>query len=85
MRTTVVFIIRLYQTLISPFMVPSCRFTPTCSQYAIEAVNRFGVFKGSRLAIRRLSSCHPWHEGGYDPVPPRQSSNLSDNSSSINK
>ena len=85
MRTIVVFIIRLYQMLISPFMAPSCRFTPTCSQYAIEAVQRFGVFKGFRLAIRRLSSCHPWHEGGYDPVPPRQSSSLSDNSSSIHK
>jgi len=66
-------------------MAPSCRFTPTCSQYAVEAVQRFGVFKGSRLAIRRLSSCHPWHEGGYDPVPPSQSSSLPDNSPSTHK
>lgn len=85
MRTIVIFIIRLYQMLISPYMAPSCRFTPTCSQYAIEAVQRFGFFKGLRLAIRRITSCHPWHEGGYDPVPPHKSSRLSDNHSSIHK
>ncbi len=70
MRRIVVFIIRLYQTLLSPYMAPSCRYTPTCSQYSIEAVQRFGVLKGLWLSFRRIGSCHPWHQGGYDPVPP---------------
>ncbi len=70
MRRIVIFIIRLYQTLVSPYMAPSCRYTPTCSQYSIEAIQRFGIFKGLWLSIRRLTSCHPWHHGGYDPVPP---------------
>jgi putative membrane protein insertion efficiency factor len=60
---------RGYQLVISPALPAACRFTPTCSQYALEAVRRYGVFKGSWLAARRLAKCHPFHEGGTDPVP----------------
>jgi hypothetical protein len=62
-------LIRGYQIAISPALPPSCRFTPSCSQYALDAVARYGVFKGSWLAVRRLARCHPFHRGGYDPVP----------------
>lgn len=62
-------VIRGYQLAISPALPAACRFTPTCSQYALEAVQRHGVFKGSWLAARRLARCHPFHEGGSDPVP----------------
>ncbi len=58
-----------YKAVISPFMGNHCRFYPSCSTYAIEAIETHGVFKGSYLALRRLSKCHPWHEGGVDPVP----------------
>ncbi|MCI5833879.1 MAG: membrane protein insertion efficiency factor YidD [Prevotella sp.] len=61
--------IRFYQLSISPLFPPSCRFTPTCSQYAIEAIRRHGPLKGLWLALRRLSRCHPWGGSGYDPVP----------------
>ena len=61
--------IRFYQLSISPLFPPSCRFTPTCSQYAIEAIRRHGPFKGLWLALRRLSRCHPWGGSGYAPVP----------------
>ncbi len=63
--------IRFYQLFISPLFPPSCRFTPSCSQYAIEAIREWGPIKGIYLAIRRLSRCHPWCEGGEDPVPKR--------------
>lgn len=63
-------LIRLYQLLISPFLPHSCRFTPTCSQYALEAINRFGACKGLILFLKRLIKCHPWGRSGYDPVPP---------------
>ena len=62
-------LIRLYQTFISPGLPPSCRFAPSCSQYALEAVQRYGALKGVWLGARRLVRCHPWHPGGYDPVP----------------
>jgi uncharacterized protein len=62
-------LIRLYQWTVSPLLGPTCRFHPSCSQYALEAVQRFGVFRGSGLAIARLARCHPWHPGGFDPVP----------------
>ncbi|HET7601743.1 MAG TPA: membrane protein insertion efficiency factor YidD [Gemmatimonadales bacterium] len=62
-------LIRGYQLVISPALPAACRFTPTCSQYALEAVRRYGVLKGSWLAARRLAKCHPFHEGGTDPVP----------------
>lgn len=61
--------IRAYQRYISPLTPPSCRFTPTCSQYAVEALRKHGPFKGFWLALRRLLRCHPWGGHGYDPVP----------------
>jgi putative membrane protein insertion efficiency factor len=62
-------LIRLYQRGISPFLPPSCRFVPTCSQYGYEAITRHGVGQGSWLTLRRLVRCHPFCRGGYDPVP----------------
>lgn len=62
-------LIRFYQVAISPLKPPSCRFTPTCSQYAIEAIKKHGPFKGLYLVIRRILRCHPWGGSGYDPVP----------------
>jgi hypothetical protein len=64
--------IRLYQYMISPLLPPSCRYTPTCSQYAVEAIQEWGIFKGTWLAIKRVSRCHPWGGHGYDPVPKKQ-------------
>ena len=61
--------IKLYQILISPILGPNCRYHPTCSQYSIEAINKYGPFKGTWLAIKRISSCHPWGGSGHDPVP----------------
>ncbi|GAB4295114.1 MAG: membrane protein insertion efficiency factor YidD [Myxococcota bacterium] len=62
-------LIRCYKTCISPFLPPACRFTPTCSEYSIMALKRFGVLKGGWLAVKRISRCHPWNPGGFDPVP----------------
>lgn len=64
-----VVIIRIYQLSISPFLGANCRYTPTCSQYSIEAIEKHGPFKGGWLAIKRISSCHPWGGHGHDPVP----------------
>lgn len=61
--------IRVYQRTLSRIMPPSCRFTPSCSQYTYEAIERYGFFRGSWLGLKRLTRCHPFHEGGYDPVP----------------
>lgn len=62
-------LIKLYQWIISPWLGPSCRYTPTCSHYAAEALKKYGLLKGLWLAIRRISRCHPWGGSGYDPVP----------------
>lgn len=62
-------LIRFYQIAISPLKPPSCRFYPTCSHYGLEAVKSFGPFKGGWLAVRRITKCHPFHPGGFDPVP----------------
>jgi putative membrane protein insertion efficiency factor len=69
MKYVLVFLITLYQKLVSPLLPPSCRYTPTCSQYAREALLKHGVFRGLLLAVRRLLRCHPFHAGGFDPVP----------------
>ncbi|MDX2463836.1 MAG: membrane protein insertion efficiency factor YidD [Porticoccus sp.] len=69
MRKILILIIRAYQYLLSPLIGPSCRFYPSCSCYAQEALERHGVIKGGWLALRRLLRCHPWHPGGVDPVP----------------
>ena len=61
--------LRIYQRAISPFLGPACRYEPSCSQYAVEAVDEYGVFRGLWLALRRLSRCHPLGGSGYDPVP----------------
>ena len=61
--------IKIYQIIISPLLGPSCRFTPTCSQYAVEAIQKYGPFKGSWLSFKRILKCHPWGGSGYDPVP----------------
>ena len=74
-RRLAVWAIRLYQIAISPLFPASCRFTPTCSQYAIEAVERFGILKGGWLSLKRIARCHPFHPGGYDPVPERETNN----------
>jgi putative membrane protein insertion efficiency factor len=62
-------IIRLYQIVLSPYLPPSCRYTPTCSQYGIEALKKHGPFKGGWLTLKRIASCNPWGGSGYDPVP----------------
>lgn len=62
-------LIRFYQLCISPCLGPHCRFTPTCSRYTYEAICKYGIFKGIYLGIRRILKCHPFHKGGYDPVP----------------
>jgi uncharacterized protein len=61
--------IRGYQFILSPWVGQHCRFTPTCSVYAYQAIEKYGAFKGFFLSVRRLSKCHPWHDGGHDPVP----------------
>ena len=66
-------LVRFYQGAISPFLPASCRYTPTCSHYTIEALQKFGLFKGGWLSIKRIASCNPWGGEGYDPVPePKQ-------------
>lgn len=69
MKTLVLFLIRFYRVFLSPLKPPSCRYIPTCSEYAIIAVEKYGVRRGGFLAVKRILSCHPFHEGGYDPVP----------------
>jgi len=62
-------IIRFYQRFISPLMPPSCIYTPSCSQYTLEAIGKYGALRGSYLGIKRILRCHPWAQGGHDPVP----------------
>ena len=62
-------LIRFYRGAISPYLPPSCRYIPTCSQYALEAIEKYGALKGGWLAFKRILRCHPFHPGGYDPVP----------------
>lgn len=74
MKTLLLILVRAYQLGISPFLGQNCRFYPSCSSYAAEAIERHGALKGGFLATRRLCKCHPWHAGGLDPVPPSDSS-----------
>ena len=69
MKVVLLFLIRFYRGFLSPLKPPSCRYIPTCSEYAMIAVEKYGAAKGSFLAIKRILRCHPFHEGGYDPVP----------------
>ena len=68
MKKIMIHLIRFYRKFISPLFPPCCRFEPTCSQYALEAISKYGVFKGGRKAIWRILRCNPWCKGGYDPV-----------------
>ncbi len=72
MKILLIRLIKGYKILISPMLPPSCRFQPTCSEYAMEAIERFGIFKGGAMAVMRILRCHPFHPGGYDPVPPKE-------------
>jgi len=69
LNSILIFIVKLYQKLISPFFISSCRFTPTCSEYTIEALNKHNIFYALFLAIKRILKCHPWNQGGHDPLP----------------
>ena len=69
MKKLLIALVRFYRSAISPYRTPCCRFTPTCSQYALEALEKYGALKGTWLTLKRLSKCHPFHKGGYDPVP----------------
>jgi putative membrane protein insertion efficiency factor len=69
MRKVAVALIVMYQRVISPMLGPACRYQPTCSEYAREAIERYGVARGGWLSVRRIARCHPFHEGGFDPVP----------------
>ena len=71
MKVILIWLIQAYRWFISPLFMPVCRYHPTCSQYAIEAIGRFGAVKGGWLAVQRILRCHPFHPGGYDPVPPK--------------
>ncbi len=69
MNKLLLILIKIYQYLISPLTGPTCRYYPTCSAYALEAVEKHGSFKGTTLAVKRVLRCHPFHAGGFDPVP----------------
>ena len=77
MTRVLVYLVQLYRNMISPLRPPSCRFTPTCSQYAVDALQEYGLFRGSWLAAVRLAKCGPWHRGGWDPIPERAPSSQS--------
>jgi putative membrane protein insertion efficiency factor len=67
----VIFLIQLYRHMVSPLRLPTCRFTPTCSRYAVDALTEYGLVRGGWLAMVRLAKCGPWHRGGWDPIPER--------------
>lgn len=69
MKQILLRVIRFYQRAVSPLFPPRCRYIPTCSEYALEAVEKYGATKGGFLALKRFLRCHPFHKGGYDPVP----------------
>lgn len=69
MERLLLFLIRLYRSFLSPMKPPCCRFFPTCSEYAMTAIEKYGARKGGWMALRRILRCHPFHKGGYDPVP----------------
>jgi putative membrane protein insertion efficiency factor len=77
-RTALIGAVRAYQRFLSPALPPACRFTPSCSAYAVTALERYGALEGSWLALRRLARCHPWNPGGYDPVPDRNQRQVTD-------
>lgn len=68
MKQIVIFLVRAYRLLLSPYLPPSCRYQPTCSQYAEEALDKYGALKGGMIALKRISRCHPWGGNGYDPL-----------------
>ncbi|MFA5298341.1 MAG: membrane protein insertion efficiency factor YidD [Lutibacter sp.] len=70
-----IWLVRFYQIAISPYLPPSCRYTPTCSSYTLEALRKHGIFKGGWLSIKRIVSCNPWGGHGYDPVPEKEEKN----------
>lgn len=67
----IIILIKSYKKYISPFLPHACRYTPTCSEYMLQAIQIYGIWKGTYLGLKRLLRCHPWGESGYDPVPPR--------------
>ena len=69
MKQLLLLLVRSYRSCISPLLPPSCRYYPTCSAYAMEAIERYGARRGGWMALRRILRCHPFHKGGYDPVP----------------
>lgn len=77
MKRVLIALVKWYQRAISPLTPPSCRFTPTCSAYAIEALERFGAIKGGFLTVKRILRCHPWGGSGYDPVPEKKENDRS--------
>lgn len=80
MKILLIGLIKGYRILISPVFPPTCRFQPTCSSYAIQAIERFGVWRGGSLALRRILRCHPFDRGGYDPVPDADNRGVKSNS-----
>ena len=75
-----VFVIQLYRHMVSPLRPASCRFVPTCSQYAVDALTEYGLIRGGWLAVRRLAKCGPWHRGGWDPIPECRADDFDDSS-----
>ena len=72
MARALIFLIQLYRNMVSPLRLPTCRFTPTCSEYAVDALREYGLMRGTWLSLVRLAKCGPWHPGGWDPIPERR-------------